>query len=376
MKKDFQQLRALFPVTKKWIYLNHAATGSFAIPVAEAIRGFADEVSANACTNHEAGEEMLEELRGRCAALLGSLPAEIALIGSTSEGANIVARGLGFRAGDNIVVPRMEFPANLFPWKALEQDGVRVRTVPLAEGRITAAAIMEQVDASTRLVAVSSVAYHNGYRIDLEGLGAALEETGVPLYVDAIQSLGVLPFDVRRCRAAFVAADSHKWLLGTEGAGLFYCAKEWLDRIRPPFVSWRSVKNPFDFENTTIELAGSARRFEYASYNMAGFHGLNAAMGLLLDTGIDAIWERVLSLTDHLALRLEERGLEILSPRGENEKSGIVTCEAPGGRDAEEVVNELAQRKISVTARGGGIRVSPHFYNTKEELDLFLEALP
>ncbi len=375
MEWDLERVRALFPVTKNRVYLNHAATCPLAAPVAEAVHKHVDDLTSNASTNYEAWEVMLEELRGRCAALLGCTSAEVALTGSTSEGANIVARGLGFRPGENIVVPDMEFPANLFPWKALEQDGVSIRIVPLSEGRVTVDAILEQADARTRLVAVSSVAYHNGYRIDLETLGAALEDRGIPLYVDAIQSLGALPLDVRQCRIAFAAADSHKWLLGMEGAGLFYCASEWLDRIRPPYVSWRSVKDPFDFEKTTIDLLGTAGRFEYASYNIAGFHGFNAAAGLLLDLGIDSIAQRILSLTDHLAARMKERGIEIVSPRNEKEKSGIVTFRAPGGRDAEALVMELASRKISLTARGGGIRVSPHFYNTVEELDLLMEAL-
>lgn len=372
-----EEARILFPATQKWIYLDHAAVGSLARPVFEASRGHLEDISLNGRVNYLDWERTIDETRTRCAALVNCEPSEIALTSSTSEGACIVAKGLSFRSGDNIVVPEMEFPANFRPWQDLEQDGVELRVVPLAEGRIPVADILERVDASTRLVAVSSVAYHNGYRIDLEALGAALEKAGVPLYVDAIQSLGALPVDVKACRITFLSADSHKWLLGLEGAGLFYCDTAWLERLRPPFVSWRSVETPFDFTPGPLKLAGTARRFEYAAYNLGGIYGFNASLKLILSIGIDAITRRVLELTDRAAADLASRGMEILSPRGEGEKSGIVTFRYPGAdRDYEALCGELKDRRVVVSARGGGIRISPHFYNDESDIDGLLEALP
>jgi cysteine desulfurase / selenocysteine lyase len=374
---SFSSLRGLFPAADKWAYLDHAAVGTLCLPVHKAVSGYIDDASRNGRVNYAHWEQTIKETRERCAALLGCGPAEIALTSSTSEGANIVAKGLGFRRGDNIVVPAMEFPANLCPWQDLEQDGVTLRVVPLSSGRFPIDAILERIDGRTRLVAASSVAYHNGFRLDLETLGGELHERGVPLYVDAIQSLGALPIDVKRCRISFLSADSHKWLLGLEGAALFYCSAAMLDRIRPPFVSWRSVEEPFDFSPRKITLAPSARRFEYASYNLGGIYGFNAILKLLLETGIDRIEQRVLALTDFLESGLRNRGLEILSPRGVGEKSGIVTFRYPGeDRDYEALCVEIEKQGAVVSARGGGIRVSPHFYNNEDDLGVFLEALP
>jgi selenocysteine lyase/cysteine desulfurase len=375
--QDLAALRNLYPAVKKWIYLDHAAVGTMSRPVVDAMHGYIDDVSNNGCANYLAWEATIEKTRERCASLIGCSADEIALTSSTSEGANIVAKGLGFAPGDNIVVPAMEFPANHCPWQDLEQDGVELRVVPLKGGRATIEDILERVDSRTRLAAVSSVAYHNGYRIDLKALGAALDDLGVPLYVDAIQSLGALPLDVKECAISFLSADSHKWLLGVEGAALFYCSSEMLDRIRPPYVSWRSVENPYEFHTPGLKLAGTARRFEYGAYNMGGIYGFNAALKIFLDAGMDRISERVLAIADRLAAGLEEKGMEILSPRGADERSGIVTFHHPGpSRDCEALCEELKKKnKIVVSARGGGIRVSPHFYNNENDIDGFLEAL-
>jgi len=195
--------------------------------------------------------------------------------------------------------------------------------------------------------------------------------------VDAIQSLGALPMDVKACRVSFLSADAHKWLLGMEGAALFYCSRKMLDRIRPPFVSWRSVEDPFDFHPPEMKLAKTARRFEYAAYNMAGIHALNAALKLFLETGMERIGRRVLELSARLAEKLDAKGMEILSPRGPGERSGIVTFRYPGeNRDYEDLAHELEARRVVISARGGGIRAAPHFYNNEEDIEAFLEALP
>ncbi len=374
---DVPALRELFPVTKKWAYLDHAATGSLADPVFRAVTAHLEDFSRNGCANFPDWEKTIEETRLRCATLVGAAPEEIAITKSTSDGAIIVARGLGFRRDDNIVIPDMEFPANYCPWKDLEQDGVHCRIVPLREGGIEIDDLLAAVDERTRVVALSSVAYHNGFRIDLKALGEALHTRGVPLYVDAIQSLGAFPIDVDACRISFLSADSHKWLLGMEGVGFFYCRRDMLDAIRPPFVSWRSMKEPFDLHAAEMKLAPTARRFEYAAYNLAGIFGFNAALELLLGIGIEQIEERVLTLTDRLVTLLRKRGLEILSPRFEGAASGIVTFRYTDQEfDYSALAKDLKRRGVVLSARGGGLRAAPHFYNNEEDLDRLMEALP
>lgn len=374
---DIPALREIFPVTRKWAYLDHAATGSLADPVFEAVTGHLQDFSQNGCANFPDWEETIEETRRRCATLVGAAPGEIAITKSTSDGAIIVARGLAFERDDNIVIPDMEFPANYCPWKDLEQDGVHCRIVPLKNGRIEIDDLLAAVDERTRVVALSSVAYHNGFRIDLKAVGEALHTRGVPLYVDAIQSLGALPIDVDACRISFLSADSHKWLLGMEGVGFFYCRQDMLDAIRPPFVSWRSMKEPFDLHAAEMTLAPTARRFEYAAYNLAGIYGFNAALDLLLGIGIEQIEERVLALTDRLATLLARRGLEILSPRTRGAASGIVTFRYKDRAvDYSALSKDLKRKGVVLSARGGGLRAAPHLYNNDEDLDKLMEALP
>lgn len=374
---DFSALRDLFPVTKKWAYLDHAATGSLADPVFRAVAAHLEDFSQNGCANFPDWEETIDATRVRCATLVGAAPEEIAITKSTSDGAIILARGLAFDRDDNIVIPDREFPANYCPWKDLEQDGVHCRIVPLKDGRLLIDDLLAAVDGRTRLVALSSVAYHNGFRVDLKALGEALHARGVPLYVDAIQSLGAMRIDVEDCRISFLSADSHKWLLGMEGVGFFYCRQAMLDAIRPPFVSWRSMKEPFDLHATELELAPTARRFEYAAYNLAGIFGFNAALELLLGIGIEQIQERVLALTDRLVALLNKRGFEILSPRSEGEASGIVTFRYLDRKvDYPALAKDLKRKGVVLSARGGGLRAAPHFYNNEEDLEKLMEALP
>ena len=247
--------RRLFPVTRRWIYFNHAATAPYSILTARAMERYIQDLEQEGGRSYEKWEGVREEVRLRAAALLRCRPDEVALVANTSEGANIVARGLGFEAGDNVVIPEREFPANVYPWLNLERRGVEVRRVPLREGRIDLDLFLDRVDGRTRLAALSSVAYHNGFRVDLERLGSGLAARGVPLYVDAIQSLGVFPMDVHRCRVSFLAADGHKWLLGPEGAGIFFCARDRLASLDPPFASWMSVEEPGDFDRLVLEFA-------------------------------------------------------------------------------------------------------------------------
>ena len=405
MSKPLEAYRECFPVTRTWAYLNHAATGPYPISTCEAIEGYARDCLSHGGIHYETWDRIREEVRTLASSLIHCAPDEVALVGNTSEGANIVAQGLDMRAGDNVVIPEGEFPANVYPWLNLERRGVEVRRVPADEigpqrespntpvsgtgamdssssrwgskhrGRISVSSILKRVDARTRIVAVSSVAYHNGFRMDLKTLGEALESRSVPFYVDAIQSLGACPLDVKRIRASFLAADGHKWLLAPEGAGIFYCARTWLDALKPTYVSWRSVEDPFDFDRIPQRPADEARRFEFGTPPMPGIVGLHASMSLLLEVGIGRIRDRILALTNFARDGLEARGYRVLSPWGECERSGILTFAHPT-RSPDELTELLARNAVVVTARGGGVRLSPHFYNNEEDLKKLLDTLP
>jgi selenocysteine lyase/cysteine desulfurase len=369
------RFRELFPVTKNWIYFNHAATAPYCSLTAEALSRYIEDFEQNGGVNYQEWEKIREETRVLAGRLIQSEPEEVALTANTSEGANIVAQGLDWKSGDNVVLPAQEFPANVFPWLNLRQKGVEPRIVPLSAGRLEVEDILGRVDGRTRVVAVSSVAFHNGHRLDLKTLGRELHARGVPLYVDAIQSLGYIPMDVKRCHISFLSADGHKWLLAPEGAALFFCAADMLERLDQAYLSWLSVREPFRFDDPRLELAPGARRFECGTPNVAGTVGLHASLKFLLDAGIERIEERVLQIVEAAAEGLAAKGYRILSPREEGERSGILTFDHPD-HSAESLRDRLKDGGVVSTLRGGGVRISPHFYNNEEEIEQFLDILP
>lgn len=370
------RLRDAFPAAERWIYFNHAAVCPLAEPVRAAVEEQLDHVQAHGAARFQEWLDRREEARGRAATLLGCEPGEVAFTTSTSEGLIHVAEGLPWEPGDEIVVLEGDFPANHVPWYHQERRGARVVVVPREEGGVTAAQILRHVTDRTRVVAVPTVLYDRGDRIDVAALGAALADHRARLCVDAIQSLGAFPLDVRAAGVDFLSADSHKWMLGLEGVGLFYCRTDRRDELDTPLRSWLSLADPFATYARGAPPAEDARRFEYACRPTAGIYGVDACLALLLETGVEAIAERVLELTDRLAAGLTERGWSVLSPRGERAAcSGIVQAVAPG-MAAADAVAALDERGVCVAERAGTVRFSPHGWNTPEEVDAALQRLP
>jgi selenocysteine lyase/cysteine desulfurase len=229
------------------------------------------------------------------------------------------------------------------------------------------------MDSRTRLLAVSSVQFVNGFRLDLKKVGALCWEKQVLFCVDAIQSLGIIPMDVRGCHIDFLSADAHKWLLGPEGVGIFYCRKELAGQLSPPLVGWKSVQNEFEFDRPELSLKTNALRFEEGSMNLMGIVGLGAALDLLFEVGIEHIEQRVLDLGDLILKEAAKRGYRVLTPIARNERGGNITF--TGNFDPVTMKDGLQNKKIMVNARGGGVRVSPHFYNTGKEIAGLFNAL-
>ncbi len=370
------RLRAAFPVAERWIYFDHAAVCPLARPVREAVETLLDDVQSQGGAHFEVWLDRREQARVRAARLLGAQPDEIAFVTSTSEGLIHVAEGLNWGPGDEIVVIEDDFPANHVPWFHQERHGARVVVVPRDEGRVGVEAILACVTERTRVVAVPTVLYDCGFRLDIETLGQALADHPALLCVDAIQSLGAFPVDVRAAHIDFLAADSHKWMLGLEGIGLFYCRAELLDRLDSPIKSWLSMAVPFAPYRREAALAPSARRFEYACRPTAGLYGLDACLELLLATGAATLVDQVLALTDRLAAGLRDAGWVLSSPRDTAaESSGIVRASAPG-LSADAVRDTLAKRGVCVSERAGAVRFSPHAWNTADEVDALLQRLP
>jgi len=356
----------LFPVTRQWIYLNHAAVGPLPAYVLDAARHYLEAISRDGDHHWQETLQVVEAARALLAELVGARPAEIAFTRNASEGISVLANGLDWRPGDNVVLPAIEFPANVFPWQNLARRGVEVRYVSLRDGRCEAADIIPRVDGRTRVISVSSVQFFNGFRLDLAPLGAFCRERGVIFCVDAIQQLGVLPLDVCSGGVDFLACGGHKWLMAGEGIGFLYCRAELLDRLQPAAVGWMGVRDWEHMLNYRLEFPPEARRFETGNLSAFGVHNLKASVDRYLRLGPAAVAARVLELAEAVAAATGRRGWTVLSPDGPA-RSGIVSFRVPG-RDAADLAARLLAVGVQVAVRNGAIRVSPHYYNTAAEV--------
>ncbi|MBU0616640.1 MAG: aminotransferase class V-fold PLP-dependent enzyme [Planctomycetes bacterium] len=373
-----EEIREKFPITRNYNFQNHAAIAPMSAPAAEALIGYAREISEAAYlrgTYYRAAERV----RGSAAKLINADPAEVTFVKNTCEGINYIANGVEWLTRDNVVTTTMEFPANLYPWLALEHRGVRVLRVEDEEGRIPFDRIAAAINNRTRLVTVSAVQWSNGFRMDLTRLGELCKEKGVLLFVDAIQALGVHPIDVRAMNIDFLSAGGHKWLTSPEGTGLFYCKRELCEHIKPPEIGYMCMKHPFEHRVEKFdcrELHDDARRFDSGVYNLPGICALGASIDLLLEVGISEVQVRVKQLTDLLAEGLRSKDWRVHSPRTASEWSGIVSFSSQR-HDTAEIRKHLREEfKIVVAKRMRRLRASPHFYNSTDEIRQLIDALP
>ena len=362
--------RDLFPVTKNVVYFNHAAVGPLSVRAAEAIEQHARDQRDYGALHWR--EWYAEHARAKAAAarLIGAEPSEIAIVKNTSEGLSFVAQGLRWRSGDNVITTGLEFPSNYAPWKRLEARGVecRVAATPAIED------IVPLIDARTRLVTVSSVAFHNGFTADLNAIGELCASRHVRFCVDAIQSVGVLPMDVRAMKIDFLAADGHKWICGTEGAGMFYVAAERRDELEVIETGWVNLDRKGKFIDAPLDFLPDSRRFEAGSLNTSGIYGLRAALDLIDEIGMETISTRALALANQLADGLDSIGMRVASPRPI--RSAIIGAAPPG---VEKTLlwyhARLEEQGIVCAPREGLLRFSPHYYNDEDEVRRVIETL-
>lgn len=370
---DIEKIRKAFPVTEHRLFMDHARVASLPRPVQAAIAAWAEEACEQGTAHYMEWMKELDNTRARFAKLINADTEEVAFVKNTSEGLNIVANGIDWQEGDNVVIPDIEFPANVYPWLNLERRGVEVRFVKSVKGRVPFEQIAAQVNARTRLLSISSVEFNSGFRNDLKRIGEFCKEKGIYFCVDAIQSLGIIPMDVKAFNIDFLAADGHKWMLSVEGLGGFYISKRVLNDIHPAVVGWDSVINSNDYGNYDFTLKPDARRFEEGSANVVGIYAFGAALALLQEAGIDNIERRILSLGDRIIDHLRKRNLKILSSTEPGERSGSI-CFA-GDMDYKKLTQFLIEQHVIVSVRANFVRLSPHFYNTEEEIDRFFTLL-
>ncbi len=372
------EVRALFPVTERAIYLNHAAVSPPPTTTIRAIEAQIRDVHENGSKNFRSWLAVKERARELLADLLGARrPSQVAFMRNTSDALSTVANGLNWRAGDNIVTFSHEFPSNIYPWlRNRDAYGVEVRMCSEQDGRIDRDEFESLIDANTRVVAISHVQYESGFRTDLERLGRVARKHDALFVVDSIQALGVIPTDVEAELIDVAAGGSHKWLLGPEGVGYLYLSDRARDRIQPTLVGWISVADPEDYLNFDQPWNSGALAWETGTGPAALIHGLHASLELLKGVGVQKAAAYLEELTDYLCERLPEKRYEVVSSRLPGEKSQIVCIRHLDGKTAMELYGYLMTRNIVTAPRGNRLRIAPHLYNTSQEVDELIKALP
>ncbi|MFZ6046488.1 aminotransferase class V-fold PLP-dependent enzyme [Pseudomonas sp. CR3202] len=356
-------------------YLNHAAVAPWPKRATQAVQRFAEENWRIGARDYPDWLIVDRRLRERLARLLNApTTADLALVKNTSEALSFVAFGLDWTAGDQVVISDQEFPSNRVVWQALKRYGVDTIQVSL-DNADPEGALLAACGPRTRLMSISAVQYASGLRLDLLRLGQECRKRGVLFCVDAIQQLGALPFDAQAIDCAFAMADGHKWMLGPEGLGVFYCRTDLRQQLKLHEYGWHMLEHPGDYERADWEPSRTARRFECGSPNMLGAMALEASLSLLEEVGMTQVakdlGERVQCLQDGLA-RIP--GVHLLSPLQPARRAGIITFRLDGW-DNQALFERLRAEQVVCAQRGGGIRFSPHFYTQPRVIDETLALL-
>jgi len=369
--------RSQFPVTDRCIYLNHAGIGPLPVVAVEAIARSAVAFSDEGGLAYPRYAELMERTREAGAQLMGVPVADVAFVKNTTEGIAFAASGIDWRPGDRVVLPDYEFPSNAYPWMALRDRGVRVDLIePIGPRRELPIELFEHAlkQARTRVVGVSWVQFGYGWRTDLPALGSLCREHDALLCVDAIQGLGVIPAAFDEWGVDVAAADSHKWLLGPHGIGLMSVSPRARERLRPLEPGGESMRDRDDWDNLDLDFDETARRYEGGTANLITIAGMAASIDLLASVGIENVWSHVDGLCRRLVAGLTDLGAELRSGHDTDNRSGIVSFVLPG-RDSPAVVDALTDQNIINRARAGAVRLSPHAYNTVDEIDATIEVI-
>jgi selenocysteine lyase/cysteine desulfurase len=370
--KELSEYRGEFPITKNFSFFNNAAISAPPLRVVDAVNALMLQFGNEGFIHYREWMKMVENTRALFARLINAASSEICFASNTSEALSMVAGGISWKPGDKVIVPVPDFPSNVYPWVDLERSGVEVCFLRKTGGRFGVSDIEAVLRPGTRLITASSTDFTTGFRCDLEELGEFCRRKGILLCVDAIQSLGAIPLDVKSCGVHFLACGGHKWLLGTMGIGALYISREADGLLHPTKVGWHSVENEEDFYNLELKLRNDARRFEPGTLNLAGIAALGTALEMLLEIGIERIFARISAMNDTISSELGRRGLEVISPMGPANRSGILSF-VPD--DAGKLFRHFLKRKVLAAQRGNAVRLSPHFYNDESDVEKLFEAL-
>lgn len=375
--EELTKARSLFPHTSQGkIYLNHAGTSPLSTRVVRSMTDYLHERSEGKLETYQDDLPMVAELRSFVQRLINAeSPERIALTGNTSDAINIIAGGITWKSGDRILLNNIEFPANAWPYLNLKQLGVEIDMIQSTGGRVTTEQIQQAITPRTRLLGLSAVQFLSGHRADLGAIGEICRNLGIIFAVDGIQAVGAVKVDVQAMKIDALAAGGQKWQMSPHGTGFLYLTEDLQSQIHQKNLGWLSVADPWDFYNYNQELDPTARRYEGGSLIMPSLWGMHAALGMILEFGLEAIEAQLLALTQKLIEGFQRiEGVELYTPLRVDEHAGIVTIKPPPNIDPKDVFKQLLQRGITAAVRESLLRYSPHFYCSAEEMKATVEA--
>ncbi|RDU97215.1 aminotransferase class V-fold PLP-dependent enzyme [Trinickia dinghuensis] len=366
-------VRAQFPVMERLLYLDSAHQTPLATSVRAALEAFYTQ-GYELAGPKPVWLSRAEDVRRQVARFFNASPNEIAFTKNTSEGLNIAANAVPLNAGDNVVLIEGDHPNNAYAWLNLKRRGVQVRFAKLRDDEIaTAQTFAPYIDERTKVITLSHVTFHAGQIHDLAGIGRLCEQRGILLVVDAMQSVGVVPVDVKALGISVLAAGTHKGLLVPQGLGILY-VKEGLDALQPAYVGMSSVARPpadYIARPDDLELRADAGRFEYGNLNLPDLHALSASIDLIEGIGVPEILKHVTALGDRLIAHLDELGIALIGPRERGQRAHIYVLKVP----VQKWADHFERHRVRVSPERGGIRVSFGMFNTPEDVDRLAEVV-
>lgn len=372
-----EEIRRLFPITEKYTYLNSAAIAPMPGVTVEAVTRQLRDVSENGSVNFSAWIQTKQNCRKMIAEMLNVQTEQIAFLRNTSDGFSSIANGLNWAEGDNIVSFEREFPANFYAWRRIRDTfGVELRLCPERDGRIDLDEFVDLIDSNTRLVSISAVQFASGFKADLEKIGRAARAVDALFAVDIIQAFGVMPLDLKTQYVDIACGASHKWLFSPEGCGIFYLNERARERIEPTLVGWISVDEPWDFEDTEQHWKPNALAWESGTGSISLFYGLEQSLRILKSAGAANSQKYLAELTDYLCELLRGKNYEIISSREPEEKSQIVCIKPKTPQSSSELAAVLEKNQIVVSPRGERLRIAPHIFNNRGDIERLIEFLP
>lgn len=369
-------LRDEFPHSRTQIYLNHCAISPIPTRSLEAANEHLKQRNSGAVDTFELDEPVIESARNHAANLINSESIEtIAFIPNTSHGINLIAAGISWEVGDEIILSDIEFPTNVYPYLLSEEHKTNVIRIDGSDGKVPVDRVEEAITPRTRVVALSAVQFLSGFRADLKAIGQLCRENNIYFVVDAIQALGQVPVDVRDMNIDALVAGGHKWLLGTQGQGLIYVSERMQQELKPVFPGWLSVENPWDLLNYDQSLQTTARQYEGGMYNGPGIRVLEKSLELLNEVGVEKINKHITELQNYFEEQIRHIPVRRYGSAESIHRSGILAYTIPESTDSEKLMATFRENDIKVSVREGILRIAPHLYNNADEMDRTADVL-